>query len=454
MAAIKERHIMVVEKRPGIAKRLERQFADRPVTVASERDVDTILDRFEDTAYDVVIVTSAAIQSGRVEGKELFEAISGKSPKSQVLFLVDPAHIKLAMKAMTAGSFRYAKFPIEDDELRMLVESTLREQGALENAAIGDGGEPVRLDQPLLGRSKPMKDVFRQISQAAASDIPVLILGETGTGKDLTAQAIHLASDRREGAYVPVHLGALPQELVASELFGHEKGAFTGALDRRSGKFELANAGTIFLDEISTIDERVQVSLLRILESKRFTRLGGKRVLTTRARIVAATNENPSDLVDQGTFREDLLYRLDVFRVHMPPLRERQGDIPLLIDAFMKRFREAFHKNVHGIHPECIALLEEHDWPGNVRELKNVIQRAVLISSGEVLLPEHLPNRFGRKGPSRPKVTFTVGTPLSEIEREMVIRALATAPNRKQAAELLGISRRALYNKLQKYGLR
>jgi transcriptional regulator with PAS, ATPase and Fis domain len=246
----------------------------------------------------------------------------------------------------------------------------------------------------------------------------------------------------------------LPQELVASELFGHEKGAFTGALDRRAGKFEQANTGTIFLDEISTIDERVQISLLRILESKRFTRLGGKRVMTSRARIIAATNENPSELVENGVFRDDLLYRLDVFRVHMPALRERQGDIPLLIDAFMKRFREAFGKDVHGIHPECVARLEEHDWPGNVRELKNVIQRAVLISTGEVLLPDHLPGRFGQKSAVRPKVTFTVGTPLSEVEREMVLRALATAPNRKQAAELLGISRRALYNKLRKYGIR
>jgi DNA-binding NtrC family response regulator len=453
MAVNKVRNIMVVEKRPGIAKRLERQFAGRRVTVASESNVDAILDRFEVDVYDVVIITSAAVQSGHVEGKDLFEAISGKSPTSQVLFLVDPAHIKLAMKAMTAGSFRYAKFPIEDDELRMLVDSTLKEQGALEEASAADGAEPVRFDQPLLGRSKPMKEVFRQISQAAASDIPVLILGETGTGKDLAAQAIHLASDRGDGPYVPVHLGALPQELVASELFGHEKGAFTGALDRRSGKFEQASTGTIFLDEISTIDERVQISLLRILESKRFTRLGGKRVMTTRARIIAATNENPSDLVGQGSFREDLLYRLDVFRILMPPLRDRQGDIPLLIDAFMKRFRDAFHKDVHGIHPECVAQLEDHDWPGNVRELKNVIQRAVLISTGQVLLPEHLPGRFGRRPATRPKVSFTVGTPLAEIEREMVVRALAVAPNRTQAAELLGISRRALYNKLRKYDI-
>ena len=454
MATKKERSIIVVEKRPGIAKRLRRQFADRRVSVSSEHDVDTVLDRFEDEVYDVVIITSAAMKSGQSDGKELFEAISGRSPKSQVLFLVDPAHIKLAMRAMTAGSFRYAKFPIEDDELWMLVESTLKQQGALDERSVSDGAEPVPIDQPLLGRSKPMKEVFRQISQAAASDIPVLILGETGTGKDLAAQAIHLAGDRREGPYVPVHLGALPQELVASELFGHEKGAFTGALERRSGKLEQGNTGTVFLDEISTIDEKVQISLLRVLESKRFTRLGGKRVMTTRARIIAATNDNPSELVENGAFREDLLYRLDVFRVHMPPLRDRHGDIPLLIDAFMKRFRKAFHKDVHGIHPECVAQLEEHDWPGNVRELKNVIQRAVLISTGEVLLPEHLPGRFSSKSAVRPKVTFTVGTPLEEIEREMVVRALATAVSRTQAAELLGISRRALYNKLHKFDIR
>ncbi len=453
MAAQKDRNIIVVEKRPGIAKRLERQFADRPVTVSSEGNVDTVLDRFEDEVYDVVIITSAAVKSGHIGGKELFEAISGKSPHSEVLFLVDPAHIKLAMKAMKAGAFRYAKFPIEDDELGMLVESTLKQPKTIDETATLDGAEPVQFDQPLLGRSKPMKNVFRQISQAAASDIPVLIVGETGTGKDLAAQAVHLASARRDGPYVPVHLGALPPELVASELFGHEKGAFTGALDRRTGKFEQANAGTIFLDEISTIDEKVQVSLLRILESKRFTRLGGKRVMTSRSRIIAATNESPNELVEKGVFREDLLYRLDVFRVVMPPLRDRHGDIPLLINAFMKRFRETFHKDVRGIDPDCVARLEEHDWPGNVRELKNVIQRAVLISAGEVLLPEHLPSRFRRESVTRPKVTFTVGTPLEEVEREMVVRALAVASNRTQAAELLGISRRALYNKLHKFNI-
>lgn len=452
MSAIKK-NIIVVERRLGIASRLRRQFSNKGVTVDREADADNVLERFEDGAYDVVVITSAAVKSSHVGGKELFAAMQARSPQSQVLFLVEPTDIKLAMAAAKMGTFRYAKFPIEDDELRMLIETSLADPGGGGKTAGTEISESPIVEQPLLGRSKPMRDIYRQISQAAASDIPVLIVGETGTGKDLAAQAIHLASARRDGPYVPVHLGALPPELVASELFGHEKGAFTGAVDRRTGKFEQATKGTIFLDEISTIDEKIQVSLLRILEHKRFTRLGGKRVLSSNARIIAATNDNPAELVEKGQFREDLLYRLDVFRVVMPPLRERHGDIPLLINAFMKRYRDAFHKEVRGIDPECVAQLEEHDWPGNVRELKNVIQRAVLISTGEVLLPEHLPGRFRGKKKTKAKVTFTVGTPLEEVEREMVLRALATAPSRKQAAELLGISRRALYNKLRKFNI-
>lgn len=306
--------------------------------------------------------------------------------------------------------------------------------------------------EQLLGASLPMQKVYQQILQAASAEIPVLLIGETGTGKDLVAQAIHQRSARSGGAYVPVNLGAIPSELVASELFGHEKGAFTGAVQRYIGKFEQANHGTVFLDEIDAIDEKVQVSLLRLIEQKKFHRLGGKKAQTVDIRLIAATNADIEDLVEGESFRDDLFYRLDVFRISMPPLRRRRGDISLLIQAFVARYSDTFGKSVERVAPACIQILEAYNWPGNVRELKNVIQRAVLVCDGPEILPHHLPPRFQSARPARPTVTFEVGTSLEEVEREMVVRALTAAGNnRTRAAELLGISRRALYNKLKKH---
>ncbi|MFH1834040.1 MAG: sigma 54-interacting transcriptional regulator, partial [bacterium] len=234
---------------------------------------------------------------------------------------------------------------------------------------------------------------------------------------------------------------------------GHEKGAFTGAVERRAGSFEQANEGTVFLDEIGTIDERVQVSLLRLIEQKKFHRLGGRQLVSCDIRLIAATNADLMELVRDGVFREDLFYRLDVFRITLPPLGDRQGDFPLLIDEFVRRYNEMFEKRVRGIAPECISLLEAHTWPGHVRELKNVIQRAVLVCEGDVIMVNDLPPRFGSgQGRSHPTVAFRVGTTLDEVEREMIVRTLAdTDNNRKRAAELLGISRRALYNRLRKH---
>jgi two-component system NtrC family response regulator len=302
-----------------------------------------------------------------------------------------------------------------------------------------------------------MQKVYEQIRQAASTDVPVLILGETGTGKELIARAVHLESDQRGGPYIPVNLGAIPTELVGSELFGHERGAFTGAVERNKGRFEQAEGGTLFLDEIGTIDEKMQVSLLRIIEQKEFCRLGSARAVPANVRLVAASNEDLSALARQGKFREDLYYRLDVFRISVPALRERRGDVALLIQTFLRRYGEAFGKRVAGISSECMAILESYGWPGNVRELKNVIQRAVLVCTGETLLPQDLPPRFlnGKNLTRETETVFEVGTTLDRVEREMIVRTLeAAGNNRTRAAELLGISRRALYNKLQKHNLR
>jgi len=438
-----------------LAQRLAGLLAKDDTDILRESSIDRVLERFESDRYDVLIITSAAFKAGEIDGIELLEVIAANSPMTQILFLVEPRDIQTAMSALKAGTYQYAKLPIGDDELQLLVKTAIEKRPLYGTNLFLEAKKHEVKFEKLVGQSQPMQEVYRQIRQAAATNMPILILGETGTGKDLAAQAIHQQSERRNGPYIVVNLGALPSELIGSELFGHEKGAFTGALERREGQFEQARDGSIFLDEIATMDQKVQVSLLRLIEQKKFHRLGGKRTITTNVRLIAASNQNLADTVEQGMFRKDLYYRLDVFRIIMPPLRERVGDVILLVDEFIRRYNRTFQKDILGIAPECISLLESYDWPGNVRELKNVIQRAVLVCEGEVLLTEHMPPRFKPDKPVRPTVTFEVGTALEEVEREMITRALAAARNnRKRAAELLGISRRALYNKLQKHNIK
>ncbi len=306
----------------------------------------------------------------------------------------------------------------------------------------------------IIGRSQAMRQVYRQIELAASNDIHVLLLGETGTGKDITAQTIHELSQRKGERFIPVNLAALPGELVASELFGHEKGAFTGADRQSKGKFELAEKGTVFLDEIGSVSDKIQVSLLRLLEQQEFYRLGGKDPIKSNCRIIAASNEDLEKMVQENRFREDLFYRLDVFRIFIPPLHQRPEDIHLLIFHFVDQFNRDFNKKIVDVSKDVLQTFEEYDWPGNVRELKNVIQRAVLMCNGKRIQVRHLPPRFRREEPSSPTIQFTIGTPLEEIEHKTVVRALEMAQNnRTRAAELLGISRRALYNKMDKYGI-
>ena len=311
----------------------------------------------------------------------------------------------------------------------------------------------------MLGVSLPMLEVFQRIGDAASVDIPVLITGETGTGKDLVAGAIHNRSRRKDKPFIAVNMGAMPAELIASELFGHEKGAYTGATGMRKGSFEQANHGTIFLDEISTMDEKCQVSLLRVLETKTFRRVGGERGIPVDVRVIAATNEDLEEAIKQKRFREDLYYRFDVFRIHLPPLRERPGGLKVLSHYFLAEFGASYNKNVRGISLEAVRSLESYSWPGNVRELKNVIQRAVVMAKAEELTPDLLPTRIRNAGRSDREAHWEnfpihVGMTLEAAEKEFIAMTLASAAgNKKKAASILGISRRALYDKLKRHRL-
>jgi DNA-binding NtrC family response regulator len=445
--------LMVVERAHRFLEKLKRVLPEgEGFEIRREQSIDRVLEHFERDTYDILLVTGSAVGAGDTDGMELLEVITAKSPGTQILLLVEADNVEAGVSGLKAGGYHYARLPIDDGELKMLIMTALEEQPRYgPNLLLKRDAQESEFED-LIGRSREMKDLYRHIRQAAATDIPVLLVGETGTGKDLAGRAIHNQSDRRGKDYVPVHLGALPVELVASELFGHEKGAFTGATEKRKGKFELASDGTVFLDEISTVDAKVQVSLLRLIEQRRFRRLGGSRNIRSDARVIAATNQDLAEAVREGRFRKDLYYRLDVFRIVIPSLRERASDIALLVEEFLGRYNREFKKSILGIAPGCMGLLESYDWPGNVRELKNVVQRAVLVCTGEVLMTEHLPPRFRRETPLPRTMTFDVGTPLDQVERDMVLAALDAADgNKTEAAALLGISRRALYNKLKKY---
>lgn len=450
-------NILTISPDSALESRIKKLFLDgssQVVQVSREARIDRLSEFSEPVPYDVMILTSAVCKDANGEGIRRLEGLIAKSPMTKVLFLVEPEDIQIAKSALEAGTYQYAKLPVSDTELRMLIEAALASRQQNGTSKLLPKDESRNRFEPFIGRSPAMRQVYRQIRKAATTDIPLMILGETGTGKDLAAQAIHQRSRRSKGPYIPVNLGALPSELVASELFGHEKGTFTGALKQHRGKFEQGNDGTVFLDEIDCIDEKVQVSLLRLIEQKEFHRLGGEQAVKSNARLIVASNQNLEALVRAGSFRQDLFFRLDIFRIVMPPLRQRQGDIPLLVENFLAHYRQAFDKRFLEIGPECMQLLEAYDWPGNVRELKNVIQRAVLVCEGKEILPEHFPVRFRSVETPQPTATFEIGTPLEVVEREMVIRALSEANNnRTRAAELLGISRRAIYNKLRKHNL-
>ena len=312
----------------------------------------------------------------------------------------------------------------------------------------------------ILAFTLKMRSVIQYIMEAASEDIPVLITGETGTGKDLVAAAIHKRSKRRDFAYLPVNMGAIAHELIASELFGHEKGAYTGAAEKRTGLFEQAQGGTIFLDEITTMDEKTQVSLLRVLETKTIRRVRGDKNISVNVRVIAATNEDIEEAVKARRFREDLFYRLDVFRIQLPPLRERHGAISLLTDHFVARFAEFYKREIRFVSRETYRLMRIYPWPGNVRELKNVIQRAVLLAKGSEITPDLLPKRIRDADATEVSTSkdeplpIQLGMSLEEVEKEYIKMTLSSLNgNKLKAAASLAISRRALYNKLKRFGM-
>ncbi len=446
--------IICVDKGRGLAQQVMEIFGEDTVSLAYERSLDEVVDRFEREIFDLMLFSSSMAYTEPNNAMEILDLISMKCPGTQILFFTPPNRLKIAHKALRTGVFHYSLLPVSDEELKMLIETAIETKPQMGlNLMLRSEVEKTTFER-MVGRSPAMRQVYRQIRQAAATDIPVLLSGETGTGKELAAQAIHELSSRLHDPFVTVHIGALPSDLVSSELFGHERGAFTNATGMRKGCFETADGGTVFLDELATIDEKMQISLLRLLENCQFSRIGSQQKISVDVRVIAATNADLTDEIRRGTFREDLYYRLDVLHITMPALRERHGDINLLVDHFIKSACDDFQKVIRGISSDFISRLEAYPWPGNVRELKNVIQRAVISSTGDILNTSQLPRRIRHCSNDDNTMTVRVGTNLETVEKELINRTLEhTGHNRTRTSEILGISRRSLYNKIQRYGL-
>jgi DNA-binding NtrC family response regulator len=385
-----------------------------------------------------------------MDGMELQQRVNQVAPSSTIIFITAHATVDTAIAALKAGAFDYVTKPVDPDHLSHIVRNAIRQrQLQRRNETLQEQiSEFVRAEE-IVGDSPQMRQVFEMIQTVAKTDTTVMIRGASGTGKELVARAIHGNSARRYFPIVTVNCGAMAEGVLESELFGHERGAFTGAQYRRKGKLELADGGTLFLDEIGNIGMKTQMDLLRVIETRQFTRVGGNNVISTDFRVVSATNRDLEKAVADGTFREDLYYRLNVFTIWVPPLRERKGDIPVLATHFVERFASQRGMQPMRISPETMDALVRYDWPGNVRELENAIERAMVVGKPPEVRPEDLPFQVLGRGGGPAEGT------LAAVERAHVIRVLEENHwNISRSAEVLQIDRATLYHKIEKYGLK
>jgi two-component system NtrC family response regulator len=485
--------IVVIDDEVNAAAALETLLREDGYEVSRAHDGKAGLELIAKDAPDLVLTD---LRMPEVDGIELLKRVKEIRPDCMVILMTAYGTVKTAVKAMKLGAEDYVSKPIDMEELEIVLQKALEKRALLaERRLLRE-----RLDEKyqvgnLVGESAPMLAAFKTVRQVAASNATVLLLGPSGTGKELFAQAIHQSSERKDKAFIRVACGALPETLLESELFGHEKGSFTGAIGARAGRFEAANGGTLFLDEIGDISLTVQVKLLRFLEEREFERVGGNRTIKVDVRIVAATHRDLQQRVKEGLFREDLFYRLNVIEMRIPPLRDRGLDVALLAEHFLRRFAKANRKTVHRIGDDAMILLQNHAWPGNVRELENAIERAVVLAEETTLSADHFPTvraamnvsaaaqsppptvvpepspvpaaaaaqpitvREAEGSPSAPAPPqhpepdiAAAGRTMAEIERDAIMRALASVGgSTSRAAEILQISPRTIQYRLKEY---
>ena len=419
------------------------------------------LDKLSAGSFQVLVTD---LMMPRMDGFELLKRLGTQGSMPPAIVLTAFGNIETAIATIhDLGAFWFLEKPIQPGALRILLEraasqSRLAEETERLQRQLSYQG--VLVD--LVGQSTAMQQVFSLVRQVAPSKANVLVTGESGTGKELVARAIHHLSNRRGGPFVAINCAAMPETLMESELFGHEKGAFTGAVERRSGCFELAQHGTLLLDELAEMPIGTQAKLLRVLEDSRVRRLGGKNEILVDVRVIASTNKVVEEAVKKGELREDLFYRLNVFQISLPPLRSREGDVPLLTEALIRDMNRKHGCKVTEATKDALDQLQRHQWPGNVRELRNVVERAVIIAGEGALTPAHLPRDFGITGPAKAQaqtyadvdsVRLPVGTTVGEAEKALIMLTLQhTKNNKTRAAEILGISLKTLFNKLKEYG--
>ncbi len=446
--------ILIVDDETAHCRMLEAVLKAEKYETQRAQDGQSAIEAVKERFYDLILMD---IRMNRVGGVEALKKIKEISPDIPIIMMTAYASVDTAVQAMRSGAYDYLTKPLDIDELKILVAKALRHHQLEQENIFLKEQLGSRFDfSNIIGRSRAMKELLETVAMVAPSEATVLILGESGTGKELIANAIHQNSPRSSHPFIKVNCAALPETLLESELFGHEKGAFTGAVSRRQGRFHLAHKGSILLDEIAEMSMATQSKILRVLQEREFEPIGSSETVKVDTRIITATNKNLEEEVRANRFREDLYYRINVVNLTVPSLRDRREDIPLLVDFFLKRYAKKNHRNLKGFTPKAMDLLMRYDWPGNIRELENVVERSVIMMRGDFITPDEFPGVLKSLDPEYEQISAEIlsGKSLKEMEKAMIMRTLQeTDGNRTHAAEILGISRRTLQLKLKEYGV-
>jgi DNA-binding NtrC family response regulator len=440
--------ILIVDDEPAVRDSLRRWFRDDGYDIGIANGASEALTRLAETKWDLALVD---IRMPGVDGIELQRRIHAADPQLVVIMMTGYASVDTAVAALKNGAYDYITKPLDPDDVSHLVRNAIAHRRSREENERLRTVVASHARTDIIGNSPAIRKVFDAIETVGPTDATVLLTGESGTGKEVVAKAIHNASPRRFHPLVAIHCGALTETLLESELFGHEKGAFTGAQYRKKGKFEMAEGGTVLLDEIGDISLKTQTDLLRVLQEKEITRVGGHQPIKVDFRCVAATNKDLEKLIADGHFRPDLYYRLNVFRMELPPLRDRREDIPLLVHFFIEKYAASMNRKISGVSPEAMNLIQQYHWPGNVRELENAVERAIVVARDGELTAENF--AIKSSAAHAPSAIPIENVPLEAAEKEHILRVLASCDyNQTRAAEVLRIDRVTLHKKLKRYG--
>ncbi|MBT3350889.1 MAG: sigma-54-dependent Fis family transcriptional regulator [Nitrospinaceae bacterium] len=456
MRSNSEIQVMVVDDKRGSREALEKMIAKEDYRVSFAHDAETALEIFETEPAHLVITD---LKMPGMDGISLLKELKRKSPETEVILISGHGTVETAVEAMREGAYDFITKPLERVVVLKAISKAREKQDLIrENADLRAKLQNLTDSHGIIGNSAAIHEVKELIRQVAPTSANVLILGESGTGKELVANAIHKSSEQVEGPFIKVNCAALPENLLESELFGYERGAFTGAVSRKEGRFFLADKGMLFLDEIGDMPMPLQAKILRVLQEGEFERLGGNETIKVDVRIVAATNQDLALAIAERRFREDLYYRLNVISINLPLLRDRRSDIPLLVEHFIQRFSAKNNQQVSGFSRDAVEAMTNYDWPGNIRELENTVERAIVLGRSEVLTLDDLPPAITKGGVSDeteaveagvPIISIPVGTPLAEVEHRVILETLrSTGGDKSAAARRLGIATRTIYRKL------